>query len=178
MRMHRYTLSTRTNLTLALLTIPIAPLCTSRVLAQEHSVIQQFIGAWEGHGTLFGTDATFTMKWEWVLERRFLHLTFKNQTRSRDGTERILRAQAFYLPIGEGRFEGTWFDSRGMVLPLQGSAEQTTLTTLWGTQETERGRTVYRLLNESELEVEDSVWRGDQLHEFGRATYGRVATDP
>ena len=178
MLMRRHTVSTRTNLTLTLLITLLAPLCTQRVSAQEVLVIHQFIGAWEGHGTLFGADATFSMKWEWVLEKQFVRLTFQNKMQSSEGVERILKAQAFYKPIGAGRFEGTWFDSRGMVLPLKGSAEQTTLTTLWGTPETEQGRTVYRLVDKSHLEVEDFVLKGDQWHHFGQAIYRRLARNP
>jgi hypothetical protein len=144
--------------------------------AQEASLIDRFTGAWEGHGELFRTDATFSMKWEWVLARKFVHLTFQNRVQGSGGVERVLEAQAFYKPSGEGEFEGTWFDSRGMVLPLRASVEDSTLTVLWGTPETEQGRTIYRLIEENKIAVEDLVLKGDQWHPFGHASYGRLAT--
>jgi hypothetical protein len=178
---HQRRVSTRTNWAFTLLIILpallcLAPLSKQGALAQEVPVLHQFIGGWEGHGKLFGADAAFSMQWEWVLEQQFVRLTFQNKMQSGDGTVRILKAQAFYKPIGAGQFEGTWFDSRGMVLPLQGSAADTTLTTLWGTPEIEQGRTVYRLLGEGQLEVEDFVLRGDQWQQFGHALYRRMDT--
>ena len=76
------------------------------------------------------------------------------------------------------RFVGTWFDSRGVVLPLRATADQTTLTTNWGTPDTEQGRTVYRPSAKSELVVSDSVLTDGEWHQFGRAKYWRrVLTD-
>ncbi len=178
MGLRRCTVSTRSNRTLTLLIILLALHCAPRAWAQEVRLIDQFIGTWEGQGKLFGADAAFSMEWEWVLEQQFVRLIFQNKTQSPDGGERILKAQAFYRPIGAGRFEGTWFDSRGMVLPLQGTAEENKLTTLWGTPETEQGRTVYRLVDESHLEVKDSVLQGGEWHEFGHALYERLARSP
>ena len=148
--------------------------------AQETPVMDEMIGAWVGSGTLFGADATFTMKWEWALGERFVRLTFQNRMVGADGVARGLDAEAFYQPMGEGRFEGTWFDTRGMVLRLSGTVEERTLTTLWGSPETEQGRTVYRLLEENRMEVEDWVLSGDQWSQFGHATYSRAtsADDP
>jgi hypothetical protein len=153
--------------------ILLVPLC-ARVSAQEPSVIHQFLGTWQGEGTLFGADARFSMKWEWVLEQKFVRLTFQNEISNPDDASRILKAQAFYKQLEAGELEGTWFDSRGMVLPLRARAEQATLTTHWGTEATEQGRTVYRLRNENQVEVEDSVLKDGQWHLFGQATYRRV----
>ena len=172
--MGRYNLSTYTVRVLVFLILLYAPLHTQHALAQEVAVIQQFIGSWEGQGELFGSKASFSMKWESVLGQQFVRLTFENGTEGPDGISRTLQAVAFYRPIGEGRLEGTWFDSRGKVLPLQVSTEPTTMTTLWGTPATEQGRTMYRLVDKGKIEVEDFVLQGDQWHKFGHATYQRV----
>ena len=158
---------------IAYLIILLVSLSTQRALAQEFPVIKEFIGVWEGHGKLFESEASFSMKWEWVLEKQFVRLTFQNKMPGPEGKNRILKAQAFYKPKEPGQFEGTWFDSRGMVLPLQGSTEDGVLTILWGTPESEQGRTVYRLLDESQIEVEDFVFKDSQWHQFGHATYKR-----
>lgn len=140
---------------------------------QEDTLLHQFTGAWDGYGKLFGNEATFTMQWEWVLERQFIRLVFQNKIEREGRIAHKLDAQAYYKPIGAAQLEGTWFDSRGMVLPLQGSIEHHTLTMIWGTPETEQGRTVYRLLDRNRIEVEDFVWRNDQWDQFGHALYKR-----
>ena len=162
---------------LTLLILLQAPLSAQDALVQESPVIHQFIGAWEGRGDLFGSDAAFSMKWDWVLGQQFVRLTFENRMQGPNDVDRTLQAQAFYKPVGAGQLEGTWFDSRGIVLPLLGSIEPTTLTTLWGTPATEQGRTVYRLLDEGQIKVEDFVLKGDQWHKFGQAIYRRVASN-
>ena len=145
--------------------------------AQPSSLLDRFIGSWSGKGKLMGADAEFIMAWEWILEDRFVRLTFQNKIRVSDGTNRILKAQAFYKPEQPGHFSGTWFDSRGMVLPLVAHTEHDTLTTHWGTPETEEGRTVYRLLDQNRIEVEDFVLKDDEWHRFGYAVYHRPVED-
>ena len=159
---------------LALVTLVLALLAAPPASAQETPVIDDMIGAWVGSGTLFGADAAFAMTWEWALGERFVRLTFQNKVEGADGGPRVLDAEAFYRPMGAGRFEGTWFDTRGMVLQLIGTAEERTLTTLWGSPETEEGRTVYRLLEDNRLEVEDWVLSGGQWRQFGHAAYRRA----
>jgi hypothetical protein len=141
--------------------------------AEDVSVIDGFIGTWEGEGRLFGIDATFSMQWERVLDEQFVRLTFRNRLEVADGEQRGLDAIAFYRPRDDGGFDGTWFDSRGSVHPLSASADQATLTTSWGTPETEQGRTVYHLISAGQLDVQDVVLRGEEWQPFGRATYRR-----
>ena len=163
---------------LTLIVAVAAPICllpflVPNVIAEETPMMIQLLGRWEGHGKLFGVDATFSMTWESVLEEKFVRLTFQNKMHSGDGAERIFKAQAFYRSIGAGQIEGTWFDSRGIVQPLRGNADDTTLTINWGTPETEEGRTIYRL-KEGRIEVEDFVLKGDKWQQFGSATYERL----
>lgn len=148
---------------------------TSLASAQAPAPFERFIGSWAGKGKLMGADAEFMMTWEWVLDGRFVHLTFQNKMSASDGEARILKAQAFYKPEEGGHFSGTWFDSRGMVLPLTASIEADTLTTLWGSPETEQGRTVYRLLEPGRFEVEDFVLRDGKWRRFGHAIYHPLA---
>lgn len=135
--------------------------------------LDRFIGTWSGNGTLMGADAEFVMTWEWVLDQRFVRLSFQNSVQGSDGERRVFRAQAFYKPEKDAELSGTWFDSRGVVLPLKASAGPDTLTTQWGTPETEQGRTVYRLADEDRMEVEDFVSREGEWRRFGHATYER-----
>jgi hypothetical protein len=141
---------------------------------QTPALIDRFTGEWEGKGTLMGADAEFKMTWERVLQGKFVRLTFQNKMRGSDGVDRVLNAQAFYKPEASGQFSGTWFDSRGMVLPLKANAEGDTLTTHWGSADTEQGRTIYRLVDQNKFEVEDFVLRGGEWRRFGSAAYQRT----
>ena len=60
--------------------------------AEESPALQVFLGEWKGQGKLFGIDAEFTMKWEQVLGRKFVRLTFQNKMKASDGSERVMQA--------------------------------------------------------------------------------------
>ncbi len=120
-----------------------------------------------------GMNAEFRMQWEWVLENKFIRLTFQNKILRSDGDELILKAQGFYQPKGGEQYKGTWFDSRGMVLPLHASVKDSGLVTLWGTPETEQGRTIYRLVDKDKIELKDFVLKDNDWKQFGYAVYQR-----
>ena len=141
--------------------------------AQDSAVIRQFMGSWNGQGRLMGANAEFKMKWDLVLGDKFVHLIFQNKRSDGEGREFILDAEAFYKPLDGAKLEGHWFDSRGMILPLQASVSDSTLTTHWGAPETEQGRTVYRLVSPGHIEVTDFVLRKGEWRQFGNAVYRR-----
>lgn len=148
--------------------------CIMPARAQDPSIVDTLIGEWEGQGELFGIPAAFQMKWEWALEKKFLHLTFQNSFRRANSAKQTLQAQAFYRPQGNDSLSGTWFDSRGMVLPLEASIEGALVNTLWGTPEIEQGRTEYHIMGPTQIEVKDFVLRDGVWHQFGQATYRRL----
>lgn len=143
-------------------------LITSAGFPKDGLFIDELIGSWTGTGKLLGADSDFSMQWEWVLEGKFARLTFQNK---------FLRAEAFYQATGSSQYEGTWFDSRGKVLQLKAKVENATLVTHWGSDETERGRTVYRPIAGDKIEVEDFIFKDNDWQPFGRADYSR-APDP
>ena len=144
------------------------PLTLPTSMAAPHSatpdVIAALIGSWSGEGELFGQPATFAMTWAWELDGQFVRLTFDNGA---------IEAVAHYRVDGSDRLSGTWFDSRGEVVELRAVATDSTLTTRW-IAETEQGRTIYRVVDEATVEVEDAVLTDDGWRPFGRATYRRV----
>jgi hypothetical protein len=142
-------------------------------VAQETPFINNFIGSWNGEGELLGAKAKFKMTWEWVLERQFTRLTFQNALVQDQGETVVLKAQAFYRHHGNERFQGTWFDSRGMVLPLEANVEDSALVTRWGSPETEQGKTIYRLRSDGHIEVNDFVLKNNDWKSFGHAVYRR-----
>ena len=143
-------------------------LITSEGFPKDGLFIDELVGSWSGTGKLLGTDSDFSMQWEWVFDGKFARLTFQNK---------FLKAEAFYKATGSDQYEGTWFDSRGKVLPLKAKVENATLVTHWGSDETERGRTVYRPIGGDKIEVEDFVFKDNAWQPFGRADYSR-APDP
>ena len=159
--------------------IVIASVLSGSAFAQGDSCVNRLIGTWNGAGKLFGAEAEFMMSWERALENKFVRLTFENKMKRSDGKTQILKAQAFYKPEGETQFQGMWFDSRGMILPLKATAGDSALTTSWGSPETEQGRTVYRIIDGDTVEVNDFVLTKDgQWKHFGHAMYHREPPQP
>jgi hypothetical protein len=140
-------------------------------LAQpELPFAEQIKGKWKGTGTLFGKEASFSMKWETPLNNHFMSLEFHNSFADAQGVERSLAAQAYYnLETGEGY----WFDSRGQVLSLHFEISGNTMTVFWGGKATEKGKTTYSM-SPSGVVVEDFVYRGEEYTPFGNAIYLRL----
>ncbi len=110
------------------------------------------------------------IKWEWVLENKFLRLTLKNEMSAADGAKRLFEGQAYYRPDGVDRYVAHWFDSRGVTFPIKAQLDGSTLVAWWGTPETEEGKSTYQLIDETTMEVVDSVKLKDgTFREFGRA---------
>jgi hypothetical protein len=59
---------------------------TSSFAQSADALKQQLLGNWEGNGTLFEQTATFSMKWESILEGQFLSLEFSNRFKDSSGT--------------------------------------------------------------------------------------------
>ena len=131
-------------------------------------------GDWQGAGEVRGMASAQKMSWEPVLEGKFLRLSFENHMTGDDGREWPFSAQAFYRIQDNGTITGTWFDSRGVSFPLSGDiGEDKTLTILWGTDDTERGRTRYRL-TATGLDVTDEVMTKEgSWRSFGRSQLAR-----
>lgn len=125
---------------------------------------------WKGSGNLMGKEATFMMKWEKVLNNEFLKLEFENKRKSDDNTYIPFKANAYYKII-EDKIEGHWFDSRGVSFPLSGLLQNNSITIFWGTEETEKGKTVYTYTKLENIVVEDFIFKNGEYLKFGKATY-------
>jgi hypothetical protein len=156
---------------LALMALP--PLA---VHADEPSdnFLNRLSGVWKAEGMAFGMEAKFHMQWAWVLQNRFIQLSYKIEMRGKDGQPRIFEGTAFYKPGASGKYEGTWFDSQRSIHPIEATADSAALTSFWGKPETEQGKSVYRLLDENRIEVVDAVRAKDgSWREFSRNTFAR-----
>lgn len=135
----------------------------------QHSFCDRMAGAWKGEGTLMGGPASFRMVWEYVLEKKFVKLTFQNH---RDAARAPFKAEAYYRVTADS-FTGTWFDVRGWTLPLKGRLTDSSLTTEWGNEATEMGRTEYVMIEGDRMCVMDWVFKKSEWKLFGTAVYTR-----
>jgi hypothetical protein len=133
-------------------------------------LLQRLAGGWEGSGTVLNSAAQVRLTWEWTLGGRFLRLTFLNQMGSRR-----FEGHAYYRALGDGRYRGTWFDNSGMIRPIEAKGEGDALVAAWGTPETERGETTYRLMPDGVMEITDRVLAKDgQWRPFGQVRATRI----
>jgi hypothetical protein len=117
----------------------------------EAASLDWLAGRWRGEGRRGGETLAATLDARLVLGGRFLELSY-----SSGGFE----GRALYRPAAGG-WQGRWFDSRGVELPLRATLQGRTLTADWGDAATERGRTIYRLRDDGRLEILDSVAGAD-----------------
>ena len=142
-------------------------------IAQESS-IKGFYGTWSGQGQLFENPAEFKMSWKSSLDGKFIELHFENGMVNEGRYQKILSAKAVYWFTDSKNLKGQWYDTRGYVLPLEASFENNTLTTLWGDDKTERGKTVYQFdPNSKTITVTDFVLSGTDYRQFGEAKYSK-----
>ncbi len=119
-----------------------------------------------------GSEASFSMNWEWTLNDKFLKLTFENSRKSKEGNAIVFSANGYYKLLSDSALEGTWFDSRGITFPLTGTITDSALTIIWGTPESEQGKTVYSVDADGQVNVVDFFLSNDQYQQFGQANYG------
>lgn len=112
------------------------------------SALHWLEGRWRGTGTMFGRASEAMLEIRPALNGRFMELSYRAGQ---------FEGRAFYRPMGGGRWQAQWFDNRGVTFPIAAVLSDQTLTADWGSAETERGRTVYRLLADGRLEVTDSA---------------------
>jgi hypothetical protein len=153
--------------------ILLAPFAGRADEPRDH-LLNRLSGAWKAQGQAFGLEAKFHMQWAWVLQNRFIQLSYKIEMRGKDGQSRIFEGTAFYKPAANGKYEGMWFDSQRAIHPIQATADSSALIALWGTPETEQGKSIYRLLDDNRIEVVDAVRAKDSTwKEFSRNTFTR-----
>lgn len=133
------------------------------------------LGSWSGRGAIHGRPSEAKLELRPVLGGKFLELSYRL---SAEGPPNFsFEGRAFYRPVAgdDGGWQADWFDSRGMAWPIAAKSEGSVLTADWGSAETERGRTVYRLLADNRLEVVDTVRQADgRWREFARHLYQKV----
>jgi hypothetical protein len=147
---------------------------SSTATSQTNQFLARLEGNWQGDGKAFGMGARQQIKWEWVLQKKFLRLAIKNEMSTANGQTRIFEGQALYQATAADKFEAHWFDSRGVSFPIKAHLEGDSLVALWGSPDKEEGKSIYRLIDDATLEVIDTVKQKDGTwREFGRGTLKR-----
>lgn len=136
--------------------------------AQQAAPLAWLEGRWQGAGTMFGNASEAVLDVRPALGDRWLELSWRAGR---------FEGRAFYRADGEGRWRATWFDNRGISFGIEAALADRTLTSDWGSAETERGRTVYSLRDDGRLEVVDSVMTpGGEPREFARHILSRASS--
>lgn len=145
------------------LLLPLVILLSDYSFAQitTNNILEKLNGNWIAKGSAFGMPAIIKMKWSPVLEEKFCELKYSMLMTGKDGNQMVFEGVAYYKHLSETTYTATWFDSQGNMHPITGSSDATTLTSLWGTPETQQGKTTYRLAGNNEVEVTDYVLKKD-----------------
>ena len=130
------------------------PALTQPPQGREHptAALTWLTGRWTGPGQTMGAANEADLEIRPVLGGHFLELSYRAGQ---------FEGRAFYGAGSDGGWEAQWFDNRGITFPIAARAEPRLFVAAWGSAETERGRTVYRLAEDGRLHVTDSVRRPD-----------------
>jgi hypothetical protein len=123
--------------------------------------LEKLKGTYQAAGTSFNMPADIEMTWASTLGGRYSQLQYKILMHRKDGKDQLFEGTAFYKPSGENTFKATWFDSNGSMHPITATNDENTLTSLWGTPETEMGKTTYKVVDDKTVEVTDFVLKKD-----------------
>lgn len=126
-------------------------------MASPSAVMSWIIGEWRGSGTMFGASSEAVLIVRPVLNGRFIEFSYRAGR---------FEGRAFYGPTPGGGWRAQWFDNRGVTFPIVAHEIERSLTSDWGSAETEEGRTVYRLARDGRLHIADSVRRDGTWREF------------
>ncbi len=149
----------------------LSTICVAATTIDDADISVKLAGAWKGEGKAFGMSTRPVMIWEPALGGKFMKLTYRNEMMSAKGDVRVFEGHAYYKALGGGKYRATWFDSQGAVHPIEATFDGITLTSNWGTKETEIGKTMYRLVNANTIELVDYVQTKEGTwKEFSRAT--------
>lgn len=102
---------------------------------------------------MMGRDSQVQMKWESVIEGRFVRLQYRTEWQMPDGKPQAFEGHAYYQQQSDGKYRATWFDAQGATLNLDAEFDGQALTSLWGPGTDKRGKTIpagQRLANRSD----------------------------
>jgi hypothetical protein len=148
------------------------------VCATAEHPLEYLHGSWEGSGRTSGMASSVRFTWGPALGGKYTTLQIHNRMSGSEGQQFLFEGIAYYQLAGDAdddSLEGVWVDNRGDILPLRATLASGVLTAHWGNEETETGRSQYRLLDDGTLEAIDSVMNdAGEWQEFGHAILARI----
>jgi len=129
--------------------------------------------SWHGLGELMNSPAQFAIQWDTIFQGAFYRLSFENIRNSDKKNKIVFKAKGYYNMVNDSVVKGNWLDSRGVTLPINGKLTANQMIILWGSKDTEQGKTIYTLTTFYELEVKDFILKNMEYHPFGFAAYKR-----
>ena len=99
-----------------------------RVVRIFQDDISKLIGSWAGEGKAFGMPSRPEMKWELTLNGKFIKLNYKTEMKSARAKPEPLKGTDITKSLGDGKYQGTWFDFQGAQHPIKATFEDNALT--------------------------------------------------
>lgn len=140
----------------------------------EGALPAAFLGNWSQSCDAWGTPATCTTRWSAGKHSSHLIQDYAIHRLS-DGAQ-IFAGRGVYRIDGDA-VHGAWEGSNGAIHPITGKFEGDALRVVWGTPETEIGRSEYVLEN-GMLTVTDSVLAPQGWRAFMTVSYARADESP
>ena len=133
-------------------------------------------GEWTGEGQIFGQPSAANLTVGPSAVRGWVQIDYSVRvTTVTATTAAAFVGQGMYRAIGVGKWSGRWSDSNGSNHPLAGRVNGQRLVSIWGSVDTEIGRTSYQQSADGALEVIDQVLQADGTwRQFARAVYRRA----
>lgn len=128
---------------------------------QQSTFLKKLEGSWSAKGTSFGMPSDVDMTWATTLGGKYTQIQYRISMHGKDGKDQMFEGTAYYKATGTNEYKATWFDSGGEMHAITATHDDTTLTSTWGTPETKMGKTVYKLVRDTMVEVTDFIQKKD-----------------
>lgn len=136
----------------------------------EPALPADFLGNWSQPCDAWGVPAICTTRWS--RGKHSSHLVQDYAIHRTSEGSQVFAGRGVYRIDGTA-VHGAWEGSNGAIHPITGKFESNALRVVWGTPETEMGRSEY-VLEQDTLTVTDSVLTPDGWRDFMTVTYSRA----
>ena len=132
-------------------------------------------GQWRGEGSMLGRPSVTRMTVAPAIGTSWVQLDYSARVTATANAPAInFDGRGHYRPLKDSRWTGRWLDSAGSSHPLTGRITGQTFVTLWGSVDSELGRSRYVLGPDGVLTVTDAVLQADgSWRDFATASYRR-----
>ena len=160
-----------------LLMLAAMPLAAQAPLAAQGSRgdLDWMTGQWSGSGRMFGRPSVTRLTVAPAIGKSWVQLDYSAEVAAAGNAPPIrFDGRGHYRATADSKWTGRWLDSAGSSHPVAGRVSGRTFVTLWGSVDSELGRSRYALGPDGQLTVTDSVLQADGTwRDFATATYRR-----